>query len=124
MSVRKVGGEKLLLSHFLLLPVSCLPIRIINLLSVDPPPSVPSSVPEESLTRNSVYGNEYIPAHGRYRSRPVIEGFFSLLVYSPLRYIVCINSFWVCYLLCQWVREVLRQHVGAAVPYPVGVYLP
>jgi hypothetical protein len=55
-----------------------LPIRIINFLSVDPPPRFPSYTQDESLTRNTVYGNQYIPAQGRHRSRPVIEGLFSL----------------------------------------------
>jgi hypothetical protein len=55
-----------------------LPIRIINFLSIDPPPRFPSYAQEESLTRNIVYGNQYIPAQGRHRSRPVIEGLFSL----------------------------------------------
>jgi hypothetical protein len=89
MSVRKVGGRGLIRAKsffFFSFPSVARKLSANQnpkLLSVDPPPSVPSSVPEESLTRNSVYGNEYIPAH---RSRPVIEGLFAYQSNDDPRY--------------------------------------
>ena len=53
-----------------------LPIRIINFLSVDPPPSFPIVSHDGHLSHNSIFGPGHDPALGRHRSRPVIEGLF------------------------------------------------
>jgi hypothetical protein len=60
-----------------------LPIKIINFVSLDPPPSSPLSLPVASINHNDVYKNTfelteaYNGVRNHHRSRPVINGVFA-----------------------------------------------